>query len=183
MKPSKMYKALPTVAFSILVIVLATRLTTLEFGRIFPVQTAQDRQAQERITALTAEVQEMREEISTLKERLAGVEENLTQPVEPPTATEEPQAEVAVVEPEPATQATESTEPEEPAEESASSDADDSSEVVHKDDSMEKVRRVFGRPESVNDYDSFVVWRYGLSKSVTFEDGKVKSWDDMPIEP
>ncbi|MBL7968051.1 MAG: SH3 domain-containing protein [Prolixibacteraceae bacterium] len=40
------------------------------------------------------------------------------------------------------------------------------------------VRNIQGTPTSINDYDYFVVWNYG-SSSVKFENGKVKSYDNL----
>lgn len=58
-------------------------------------------------------------------------------------------------------------------------------EMVHRGDSMEKVRRVFGRPNAVHDYIFSEVWHYDEfgRKSVTFKNGTVSEWTSLPIEP
>ncbi len=44
--------------------------------------------------------------------------------------------------------------------------------------SQNTVRNIQGTPSSINDYDFLVIWSYG-SSSVTFENGKVKSYNNL----
>ncbi len=170
---SGQYFVLIAVAF--VLVMLGTRFVTLRFGQVFPDQATQDRQ---RIASLEARVQELRthdakmaevyNQLAALKEKNARLA-NEAQAAKnvPPKVIYQP-VEVA---------AEETAEAPEPKPKHQSG-------TVHRGDSREKVRRVFGRPESVRNSFISEQWSYGGMKSVTFNtDGQVSEWYDMPIEP
>ncbi len=179
----------------------ATRLTTLSFGRVFPeVAPATARRIadlEKRNTDLDAENRRLKETPPPAApdpvvqrqylvylwagSQLIRIDKEFTE--EP---SEEYVRQVAVrVDHELARKATHTPTPSEAAiaktgqtTKTAQGDA-----VVHRGDRQARVRAIFGKPESVNTYFDHEVWTYGIGKRVKFRNGSVSEWDDMPVEP
>jgi TolA-binding protein len=168
---------------SFVLIMFGSRFVTLRFGQVFPGQSSADLK---RITSLETRVQELEgriQELNSLDAKISGLEEENKRLASEAEAAKKVKPVIvyqraASPSPGPGTDAkTTASE--------AMSQPGPTSEAVHKGDSMERVRQVFGRPQSVHNYTTSEVWYYDEygRKSVTFNSDGVSSWTDMPIEP
>lgn len=177
-KPSQYILAATACGFFLM---LGSRFETLRFGQVFPERRAEDeakiKDLEAKITALETDRKQMREELETRVEEVEAEASLLRS-----TVTELEDRAPVVIQREVPARSTATPTPKSAAKPAAIA-AENS--VVHRGDGAEKVRRVFGKPDSVNVvYGTYEVWYYdGSSKSISFEGGRVTEWDGMPIEP
>ena len=184
------------VSLSVVLLMLGSRLVTLRFGQVFPAQTAAERERfaslEERVKGLDeiksklAFLESENERLTEVKFKVAMLEaenERLTSEVQtlknvepvviyqksPSPVVKSPIRKTA--EPTPVTVSNESL-------------SDSKGNVAHRGDSMKTARRIFGKPESSLVFGNTEFWYYSDNqKSLTFDDGKISAWNDMPVEP
>ena len=176
-------------SLSFVLIMFGSRFVTLRFGQVFPEHSPADRN---RIAALEARVQALDQRLADVDQRLHFLDmanERITKLENESQRLNEEIEAAKNVKPQIVYQriAGSAHSPDKTVPKVAEMNKvphDSEGEVVHKGDSRDKVRRVFGRPKSVLEVgNNGEVWNYEGVKSVTFNNDNVVSWDDMPIEP
>ncbi len=179
---SKLGRYILLCSFSFVLIMFGSRFVTLRFGQVFPEQSPAERN---RITALETRLQaleQQRGELDAANARIAALEEDNKQLAQDIEAVKNVKPKIIyqrIEAPAPSASKVSRSAEKEPAAQPASE------EVVHRGDAMEKVRRVFGKPQTVHDFTYTEQWDYAEygRKSVTFRSGVVSEWKDMPVEP
>jgi len=196
MKPNTKFGLfLLLLSLSFVFFMLGSRFPTLRFGQVFPEQSAADRKhfadVEARLQSLEAENKRLAAELQKVKDSSPTIvyqqapapvettkQERLPSPVQQP-APVRPRAK------------TNSGSRNVPTEHETTLNVrlpkqapeETSDEVVHRGDTMQKVRRIFGRPESTSVILNDETWSYGYPKSVSFKNGLVYEWSNMPVEP
>ena len=181
-----MGKILAVVGVGLFILACASRFTSFRFSQIFavestPTQAKSDaektslQEMESRLKALEASTQALTEEQAKTARLEAEKQQLQNALAEKPTVVYQEKVVYREVAPQKTSVVERASAKEKP--------DDTDAEVVHRGDPAEKVRRVFGRPEAVNDWGSFEVWDYPGRKHVTMRDGVVSAWDGMPVEP
>ena len=164
-------------AICFVIVMFGSRFVTLRFGQVFPEQSATDRSTIAALNVQVAEQQKQLQEMEATNARLSSLQADVARLREQVAnvKTEPPIVEYVKVPVKSSLAQPPSAEPEQPA---------SGANIVRRGDTMEKVRRVFGKPESVHTFSAeWEQWSYEFPKSIDFKGGRVDAWVEMDIEP